>query len=379
VERRHAGRTAVGDAVLVDPWPGAVWKRSLHRRLLAWFAHHRRDLPWRRTRDPYRVWVSEIMLQQTQVATVVPYYERFVAALPTLAALAAAPEEQVLRLWEGLGYYRRARQLHRAAQVCFERHGGQVPRDVAALRALPGIGRYTAGAILSIAHDERQPILEANTLRVLSRLLAYEGDPRSTAGQRLLWQAAEAALPPRSSGEFNQALMELGALVCLPQPRCLTCPVATRCAARLRNREQSIPPPARAPHVEDAHEAAVVVRRRKRVLLVRRRDGQRWAGMWDFPRFPLSACSGTALEAELDSGVAAAAGVRISAARKLTTLRHGVTRFRIRLDCFEAQAAAQARGKRRGDLRWAALAELESLPMSATGRKLSRMLLAERA
>ncbi len=169
---------------------GAAWLRTFRRRLLNWYTRHARDLPWRRSRDVYRVWVSEIMLQQTQVATVEAYFKRFVATLPTIADLAAADEQEVLRLWEGLGYYRRARQLHRAAREIVERHDGQFPRDIDSVRSLPGIGRYTAGAILSIAFDQRAPILEANTIRLFARLLGYRDDPKTTAGQRVLWDAA---------------------------------------------------------------------------------------------------------------------------------------------------------------------------------------------
>ena len=174
-------------------------KQRLRRRLLAWYASHARDLPWRRSRDPYRVWVSEIMLQQTQVATVRDYFNRFVAAFPDVRTLAAADEQQVLRLWEGLGYYRRARQLHAAAKVIVTEHDGQFPHDVDELQKLPGIGRYTAGAIASIAFGERAPILEANTIRLFSRLIAYRDDPTKAAGQRLLWQTAEDMLPQNSS------------------------------------------------------------------------------------------------------------------------------------------------------------------------------------
>jgi A/G-specific adenine glycosylase len=161
-----------------------TWKRNFRRRLLAWYPQHARDLPWRRSRDPYQVWVSEIMLQQTQVVTVIDYFQRFIAAFPTIADLARAPVEQVLRLWEGLGYYRRARQMHRAAEEIARDHGGEFPQDITAVRRLPGIGRYTAGAILSIAFDQSQPILEANTVRLFSRLLAYRNDPLKAEGQR---------------------------------------------------------------------------------------------------------------------------------------------------------------------------------------------------
>ena len=175
--------------------PDAAWRRAFRRQLLAWYRRHKRDLPWRRTSDPYAVWVSEIMLQQTQVATVIPYFERFLRAFPTIRALAAAEERDVLRHWEGLGYYRRARQMHLAARVLVAQHDASFPRELDAVRTLPGIGRYTAGAIASIAFDAPAPILEANTVRLLSRLVAFDGDSASTAGQQTLWSLAEALLP----------------------------------------------------------------------------------------------------------------------------------------------------------------------------------------
>ena len=223
------------------PPPGGS---GFRRRLARWYDGHARDLPWRRQNDAYSVWVSEIMLQQTQVATVCGYFTRFMAALPTIAALAEADERHVLRLWEGLGYYRRARQLHEAAQRIVAEHGGQFPRDLDAVRRLPGIGRYTAGAILSIAFDARAPILEANTTRLLARLLAYRGDPASAPGQRLLWAMAEAVLPAREAGRFNQALMELGSQVCSVRRRaarsarwlCCVPPDKPGCRSRFRRR-----------------------------------------------------------------------------------------------------------------------------------------------
>ena len=188
-------------------------KRRFADQLLKWFSTAARDLPWRKSRDLYRIWISEIMLQQTQVATVIDFYLRFLKAFPTVQKLAAAEEEQVLRLWEGLGYYRRARQLHAAAKQIVAEHAGEFPQTVEEVRALPGIGRYTAGAILSIGLDLRLPILEANTVRLLSRLAGYRGDPLSAAGQKYLWEMAEQILPPANTGLFNQALMELGSLL----------------------------------------------------------------------------------------------------------------------------------------------------------------------
>ena len=214
-------------------FPASAFRRQLRRSLLSWFERCHRDLPWRRNRDPYAIWVSEIMLQQTQVATVIPFFKRFLETFPTLADLAAAKEEQVLRLWEGLGYYRRARDLHRAARQMVAEHGGQIPQEPAILRTLPGIGRYTVGAILSQAFDRRLPILEANSQRVLCRLFGRREDPRRGPARRWLWEMAETLLPTRRVGAFNQALMELGALVCTPAaPQCAVCPVAVLCTAR---------------------------------------------------------------------------------------------------------------------------------------------------
>src|SRR5512138_2013259 len=222
----------------VDPpaaaLPPADWFLSLRRRLVAWFKRQGRDLPWRRDVTPYTIWLSEVMLQQTTVAMALPHYARFVARFPTLAALAAADEHDVLRLWEGLGYYRRARQLHAAARQITVEHGGAFPREFAAVRALPGVGRYTAGAVLSFAFDQPWPILEANTIRVWARLLAYADDPLAKPAQELFWAAATAVLPQRRGGRaINLALMDLGATVCVPrEPRCDACPVAPLCHAR---------------------------------------------------------------------------------------------------------------------------------------------------
>jgi A/G-specific adenine glycosylase len=355
----------------------AAQKQSLRRRLLAWYAKHARDLPWRQSRDPYRVWVSEIMLQQTQVATVEPYFRRFVDAFPTVARLAAADEQAVLRLWEGLGYYRRARQLHKAAQAIIAEHGGKFPSAPDEVRRLPGIGRYTAGAILSIAFDARQPILEANTVRLLSRLSAYRGDAAKAEGQRHLWQLAEDLLPQRKVGSFNQALMELGSLVCTPRnPRCEACPLVTCCAARAAGLQNEIPRAKKKPVFEDVREAAIVVRRGPRVLLLQRRAGERWAGMWDFPRFGLNGHGDTParLREELVRNVREQTGVTIAPLEQFTTLKHGVTRFRITLDCYAARyVSGPSRGHARR-LQWLRPAALDEVPLCMTGRKIGELI-----
>jgi A/G-specific adenine glycosylase len=352
-------------------------KRLLCTRLRSWFRRHARDLPWRRTRDPYHVWISEVMLQQTQVATVAPYFERFLERWPDVRSLAAADEQQVLRAWEGLGYYRRARQLHAAAKRIVAEHSGRFPHDIEAVLALPGIGRYTAGAILSIALDQRQPILEANTIRVLSRLAAVRGDVSQSPVQRQLWRLAEELLPIRGTGEFNQALMELGSEVCTPRsPNCASCPVAAVCAARRLNLVAEIPAANKKTRYEEVREAAVVIRdgRTSKVLLRQCGPNERWAGLWDFPRFPIEAVDEASLDKQLIDKVAALTGLCIEPLRRLTTLKHGVTRFRITLDCHEARRIGGRLGRRASLARWLSPVRLSDLPLSVTGRQISELL-----
>jgi A/G-specific adenine glycosylase len=372
----HKSKTAKQESISslpADQLPDRPWLKSFRSQLLKWFGEHARDLPWRRSRDPYRVWVSEIMLQQTQVATVIPYFERFLAAFPTIADLAAAPEQQELRHWEGLGYYRRARQLHRAAQLIASELKGKFPDDPDEVRRLPGIGRYTAGAILSIAFDQPQPIVEANTQRLYSRLLAYGGDLQNKQGQRLLWDFAAAVLPRRGAGTLNQALMELGALICTPRaPACQACPVAALCRARRDGLQEQIPRPRPKPVIEAVRHAAVVVRRGGKILLRQQRPEERWAGLWDFPRFALEQINGE-VDAELSAGVLAQTGVRIGPASPLAVLKHGVTRFRITLECFDAAGLSQ-RGKAISETRWVDVAELDDYPLSTTGRRLADLV-----
>jgi A/G-specific adenine glycosylase len=322
------------------------------------------------------VWVSEVMLQQTQVETVRPYFERFLAAFPSLSHLAAADEQQVMRLWEGLGYYRRARQLHQAAREVVERFGGIVPTDAAALRSLPGIGRYTAGAILSIAFDAREPILEANTVRLLSRLVGYRGEPTSTEGQRALWQVAEEILPRSDVGSFNQALMEIGSGVCKPQaPHCDECPLVPLCEAHRQQAVDQIPRPKRPPAIERVHEAAVAVRRNGRVLMLQVPEGERWAGLWDFIRVRLSADDHAARDDQIIQRVASLTGARIELPAHIATLKHGVTRFHITLHLYAADyVSGRLRPPEGGTLKWFRVGELDDLPLSTTGRKFSRLL-----
>lgn len=348
------------------------WKQSFRRRLLSWYAKHKRDLPWRRSTNPYRVWVSEVMLQQTQVETVKPYFQRFMKAFPTVKKLAAADEQEVLRLWEGLGYYRRARGLHAAAQQIVSEHNGKFPRDVTTLQTLPGIGRYTAGAIVSIAYDQRAPILEANTIRLFARLVGYREDPTKSAGQKLLWQTAEDVLPRKEIADFNQALMELGSLVCKPAgPLCGECPVASLCAANEMGAQEAIPLSTKKLKFTDVNEAAVVVRKNGQVLVRQCGEDERWAGLWDFPRFPIEGEGPLFVQEELIQKVKAQTGVTIQPGALLKTIKHGVTRYRITLDCYEG---TYLKGRATQPAQWSTLQELENLPLSTTGRKLAKQI-----
>lgn len=266
--------------------PPAV-ARKLRELLLAWYAKVRRDLPWRRTRDPYAVWLSETMLQQTRVETVVPYFDRFMSRLPTLASLAEAPLEQVLGLWSGLGYYRRARFLHAAARQVVSNHGGRLPTEPEDLRRLAGVGAYTAGAVASIAFGRRAAVVDGNVARVVARLFAVEDDIKSASGNRRLWRLAEDLLPSGDGdpGDWNQALMELGATVCVPRnPDCRRCPIRRHCSARARGITSELPraTPHR-PSPEVQHTAIVLVSRHA-VLLARRRIEVLFGGLWEPPR-----------------------------------------------------------------------------------------------
>ncbi|MGE0711841.1 MAG: A/G-specific adenine glycosylase [Planctomycetota bacterium] len=263
-----------------DPDPSA-----LAAPLVTWFDGHQRELPWRGVRDAYRVWVSEVMLQQTQVETVKRYYEPFLARFPDVAALAAASEGEVLAAWQGLGFYRRARNLHRGAQQVVREHGGELPRDPAALGRLPGLGRYTVGAVLSLTFDQRLPILDGNVARVLARVFRVEGSLKQGPVARRLWALAEEVLPERRVGAFNEALMELGALVCRPtSPACARCPLAAHCGARAEGRPTAYPEPVPAAEVPQVERVCLaVVRGDGRFCLVQRPAEGLLARMWELP------------------------------------------------------------------------------------------------
>lgn len=328
------------------PEPGKV-----AQPLLRWYARARRDLPWRGSRDPYRVWISEIMLQQTQVERVREYFSRFLDRFPDVRSLARSREAEVLRLWEGLGYYRRARQLHAAARAIVADHGGEFPRTVEALRRLPGIGRYTAGAIASIAFGVRAPIVEANSRRVLARLVGHAAPVGGPAGDRPLWEVAERLVPEREPGLFNQALMDLGAGVCTPaRPLCPRCPLAGACVARRTSRVAEIPAPAPRRAATIVRETAVVERRGDRVLVERRGPGEWWEGLWDFPRER-----------------------RPPTCKRLGTVAYTVTHHKVTCTVVERATTGPVPRAAR-NRRWVTPRALAKLPLSAPGRRIARLL-----
>ena len=311
-------------------------KTTLRRALLRWYRQNARDLPWRRTRDPYKVWLAEILLQQTRVEAALPYYERFVRAFPTVRKLAAADEDRVLKLWEGLGYYSRARNLHRAAKIIADERGGRFPCTAAEWQELPGVGRYTAGAIASIAFGEPAPILDGNVKRVLARIFRVEASIDEPATLRRLWSAAEALVPRKAPGDFNQALMELGARVCRPRkPRCDECPVRRQCEAHARGQERGIPvrrPKKALPHYEVV---AAAIEKRGWFLIGKRPADSMLGGLWELPGGKVD--PGETHREALTREVREELGIKIRIGPLVASVRHAYSHFEITLHVYRAK------------------------------------------
>jgi A/G-specific adenine glycosylase len=346
-------------------------------RLLAWFAQHARDLPWRRDRTPYRVWIAEVMLQQTQVTKVQDYYERFVARFPTVTTLAEAPLEDVLKLWEGLGYYSRARALHRAAHIVVTQHSGELPADVDALRRLPGIGAYTAGAIASIAFGIPAPAVDGNVRRVLARALAWAAPAAAALEAAVcMWMSTD------TPGAFAEALMELGATLCRPKsPQCLLCPWRDLCQARALGQPEAFPAPKPrkpVPHYEVV--AAVTMRDDGRILVARRRQEDMLGGLWEFPGGKCEA--GETLPAALRREMKEEMDIEVAVGAELIVVEHAYTHFRITLHAFACRLAERSPPPRCiecDDFRWATFEEIAALPMSVADRKIAERVAKDHA
>src|SRR5271168_4469838 len=337
--------------------------------LLAWFRTHQRDLPWRRSRDPYRIWVAEVMLQQTRIAAVMPYYQRFLSRFPTVRSLARARETEVLKLWSGLGYYSRARNLHRAAKIIVARHHGQFPRTLDAVLELPGIGTYTAAAVLSIAYDVPLAVLDGNVARVLARIKAIRGDLRAPKNWRALSAAAQDFLATQAPGDWNQSLMELGEVVCTPRsPRCAECPVARHCRAYAQGLTSEIPAPRRkraAVHMKIA--AAILRDPRGRTLLIQdpgAHDTVLFSRMWQFPAVEVTRHAKPELAAHLSKTLSL---TKISL-EALPAARHGVTFRNITLLPFLANVSELPKLPR---TRILPLKNVSNLPISSATRKIA--------
>ncbi|WP_394792754.1 A/G-specific adenine glycosylase [Armatimonas sp.] len=335
--------------------------------LLDWYAVHKRALPWRRTSDPYAIWVSEMMLQQTQVATATPYFERWMARFPTVNALAEAPLEEVLKHWQGLGYYARARNLHKAAKLICEQLGGAFPTTYEGILALPGVGRYTAGAICSIALGLDTPIVDANVIRVLCRVFSIPGDPKSPKTLDALWEKAEELLPHGQSGDFNQALMELGALHCLTPPRCTHCPVQSVCTAFQQSQTEQFPAFAAKKAFTTHNDVSLWIERDEEFLLIKRPDEGLWGGLYELPR--VTATPDETIEQAAARALEELVGATGSVGERLASLRHGVTTRKITLSALAVAVVRMPNPLPPGCL-WATRTDLARYPLSSPQAKL---------
>ncbi|MCH2203167.1 MAG: A/G-specific adenine glycosylase [Fuerstiella sp.] len=369
------------------------WRQTVRRRVLAWYRVNGRSLPWRESADPYYIWISEIMLQQTTIAAVTAYFERFCKQFPTVQHLARAQETDVLRQWEGLGYYSRARNLHKAARIIVDEHAGELPDHVDGLLKLPGIGPYTARAIASLAYGHGVGILEANTIRVYSRLIGLDENPRSTSGSRTLWKFADWIVAPRSASSFNQGAMDVGSTICTPEdPSCSQCPLQNQCCSYKAGRQHELPRTPPKKKMTDVTEVALVLRRGSKILMRQYSEGERWAGLWDFVRFPVSIEQGNQLLLLPDLDTAGGAtlfasestscvvqavrehtGLLISDPYLVTQIRHTVTRFRIRLLCVMATRVHGSVDPTTG-FRWQPQVRFDELPLSTTARAIAKLV-----
>ncbi|RKI03070.1 A/G-specific adenine glycosylase [Corallococcus sp. AB030] len=336
---------------------------ALHGPLLSWYDRNKRDLPWRRTRDPYAIWLSEVMLQQTQVSTVIPYWERFLARFPTVKALASAPLDDVLSGWKGLGYYSRARNLHRAAQEVVERFGGKLPSKAEELLSLPGFGRYTSGAVASIAFGEEAPIVDGNVARVLSRLFEVEGLPGDRDREATLWALASALVKGERPGDFNQALMEHGATVCRPEsPLCLLCPVRDGCIAFKKGRVDELPPAKVRAAPRKLFLALAVWPHAGTLLFARRADKGLFGGLWELPAVEVEEDTS---EAEATERLATALGAPLTLVGTLDSVRRQLTHRDLTLRLLRVTGDKRpTKSSAFQELRWCTPREAEALGMS---------------
>ena len=342
--------------------------------LLNWFDKNQRPLPWRRHYEPYHVWVSEIMLQQTQVKTALPYFDRWMKTLPTIKHVAEASEDQILKLWEGLGYYSRSRNLQKAAKQIVEKHRGEFPSDYDDILALPGVGPYTAGAISSIAFNQDRPLVDGNVIRVLSRLFYYTKNTRLPAAERQMWEWAEQIIPQGQARYFNQAMMELGALICSPKsPDCNTCPLGTVCEARAREKANELPNRGPKKMLKNIAVAIGVIRKGDKVFIQKRPAKGLMAGLWEFPGGKVE--KGESKKMALKREVVEEVGIQIKNIKLLKNIKHAYTSFKVDLHCFEADyESGEIQLKAAADGKWVSVSELSDYPFPAANVRLIKEL-----
>jgi A/G-specific adenine glycosylase len=347
-------------------------KEKIQVKLLRWFEKNGRDLPWRKTQDPYAIWVSEIMLQQTRVATVIPYYQEFLKLFPTVRHLAKANLLEVLKTWEGLGYYSRARNLHRASKIVLKEFNGKVPDNLRDLLSLPGVGRYTAGAILSIAYNKEAPILDGNVKRVLSRLFAVSDNQRIGESEGLLWQISESLIPKGRTDSFNQALMDLGSMICMPRkPLCSRCPLHPICKGYLSGRPESYPPRAIKRKIPHMTAVSAVIHNDGKVLLNRRPPKGLLGGLWEFPNWNIK--DKRRLGLRLRNHIKKEMGMNVKVEEPIGSLQQTFSHFKLTLHVFQCKAL-----DRGGKGKWVPIQKLHLFPMSRIHRRIAEKMVKDK-
>ncbi len=341
-------------------------EEKIQTRLLRWFEKNERDLPWRKTRDPYAIWVSEIMLQQTQVDTVIPYYQRFLKSFPTVYHLAKENLSKVLKAWEGLGYYSRARNLHKTSKMILRQFGGNIPDNLKDLLSLPGIGRSTAGAILSFAHNKEAPILDGNVKRVFSRLFAVSGSKGKV--EKVLWEISESLVPKGYSNPFNQALMDLGSMICTPKdPQCPRCPLRDLCQGRASGTPESYPPRAFKKSIPHITAISAVIEKDHRFLLNRRPPRGLLGGLWEFPNWPVAGEKD--LKQYLMEKIKGEMGIRVRSQRTMGLFKQTFSHFKLSLHVYHCRAInTENKG------RWIPIQDLPYVAMPRIHRRIAQIL-----
>jgi A/G-specific adenine glycosylase len=350
--------------------------KEIARKLLAWFAVHRRPLPWRAAYDPYAIWIAEVMLQQTQVNTMLPYYHRWMERFPDTASVTRAHSDELLKCWEGMGYYQRVRHIQQTARIVMREYGGALPDDYQELLRLPGIGRYTAGAIASLAFNREYPAVDGNVERIFARLFDLESSVKESPNRSLIWTVAKTLIPAGRARDFNQALMELGALVCVrKKPRCHECPLYLLCRAYQLETVDRRPVTTRKTIITALEAALGILIEDGRVFIQKRPNSGLMAGLWEFPGGKLRA--GEAPEEALRRELMEELGIEVDGLAKVAVIKHGYTRFRVTLHCFVCKPLARnPRPQPRAavDSRWVSVAELENYAFPAANQKLLEIL-----